>query len=114
MSATDTGISSPEAACPAPAGSVPHQERSVARVLVLALVGALLIGSAGYVLSVALDPDPGFSQTMCVDSGCTFAMSAGMPMTAPDGRQVMPQKQSIRHSGPDRLVRDALSFLHIR
>lgn len=81
------------------------------RVLVLGLVAALLIGCAGYVVSVALDPEPGFSQTMCVDSTCTYAMSAGMPMAGSESQHVAPAK---KRSGPEQFVRDALSYLHIR
>ncbi len=81
------------------------------RVLLLGLVAAMVIGSTGYAVSVALDPEPGFSQTMCVDSTCTYAMSAGMPMAGHMSQRPTPAKKP---SGPERLVRNALSFLHLR
>lgn len=82
------------------------------RVLLLGLVGALLIGSAGYVVSVALETDPPIGAAMCVDSSCTFAMSAGeMPM----GADRAPMQHRNKHrSAPERFVRDVLSSLHLR
>ena len=84
------------------------------RVLVLGVVGALVIGAGGYVVSVAVDSQPWVdqaAQTMCVDSNCTFAMSAG----APQAGEQQPAVQSTRHhSAPERLVHNVLYFCRIR
>ncbi len=81
------------------------------RVLVLGVDGALLIGSAGFVVSVAMDPQSGLPQTMCVDSSCTYAMSADMSMS--QSSMARPRPQPHHASAPERLVRDLLSVVHI-
>jgi len=97
---------------PAPSDITPRQSETprmrsgLVRVLLVACVGALLVGFAGYTASIALTPDAQLPHTMCVDSTCTYAMSAtgGVP--------VRPAQQH-RRSAPERLVRKVLFFCHL-
>jgi len=60
-----------------PEGPPQREGPGPARVLLFALVGALIVGTAGFGVSAVVSPDQAVVQTMCVDSGCTSAMSAG-------------------------------------
>jgi hypothetical protein len=82
--------------------------RSVLRVLLVAGVGVLLLGFAGYAVSVAMTPEQPLVHTMCLDSNCTYAMSvdgAGIQRAAPPRRH---------ESAPERFVRNVLYICHIR
>jgi hypothetical protein len=98
-----------EAASPrAGRASTPRESprRSVVRVLLVAGTGVLLLGFAGYAVSVAMTPDQPLVHTMCLDSTCTYAMSA-------DGAMVTPVPHRSR-SAPERFVRKVLYICHIR
>lgn len=85
------------------------------RILLFAIMGALLIGLAGFTASVALTPDKPVVQTMCLDSNCTFAMSADNSMSMPvsTDRQLRPASPKHR-SAPERLVNEVLHICHLR
>lgn len=88
-------------------GRPPRSRSGIVRVLIIAGIGAILIGAAGYTASVALTPDAPVPYTMCLDSNCTYAVSA-------DGG---PAPQPVRHqshAAPERFVRKLLYICHIR
>lgn len=90
--------------------------RGPMRIIALAVVGALLIGLAGFTASVALTPDQPVAGTMCLDSGCNFAMSAGTSMSMSSGATTggaQPARPAHR-SAPARLVIRLLHLGHLR
>jgi hypothetical protein len=103
--ATGAGTDSPteQPVVPAPVAAV--RRSGAVRVALVAIVGALLVGCAGFAASLVLTPDAPLPQTMCVDSTCTYAMSAG-------GAPVQPVRQHSR-SAPERFVRKVLYICHL-
>jgi hypothetical protein len=78
-------------------------------VLLVAGVGALLMGFAAFGASAMIAPDAPVPQTMCLDSTCTFAMSADSGGSLPS-----PPAPHKSRSAPERLARKVLYWCHIR
>jgi len=96
------------------------------RLVVLPVGCVLLIGAAAYTASIALSPDKPVVATMCFDSTCSFGMAAGSDMSSmamssgSDSSSMsmsgaMPTRPIKPHrSPPERFVRGALHFFHLR
>jgi len=76
-------------------------------VLVIAFVGALLVGFAAFAANSVVQSDQPIARTMCLDTTCTYPMSA-------DGATAHPAPPKHAKSAPERLVRKVLYFCHIR
>jgi len=84
------------------------QGLSPLRVLVVAVVGAVLLGGAAFAASTVVHSDEPIVRTMCVDSTCTYPMSAEGASATP------PPAAHKQRSAPERLVQKVLYFCHIR
>jgi len=84
------------------------QGLSPLRVLVIAAVGAVLLGGAAFAASTVVHSDEPIVRTMCVDSTCTYPMSAEGASATP------PPAAHKQRSAPERLVQKVLYFCHIR
>jgi hypothetical protein len=83
----------------------PPQKREIVRVLGTAAAGVVLIGSAMFgVSSMVHRPIPA-AASMCVDSTCTYAMSAAVPQAA--------KPHPVHRSAPERLFRKVLYICHL-
>jgi hypothetical protein len=103
-----------------------HRGHALLRLVVLPVGCVLLIGAAAYTASIALSPDKPVVATMCFDSTCSFGMAAGSDMSsmpAPSGSSASPMTMSgsmqtrpikQHRSPPERFVRGALHFFHMR
>lgn len=90
-----------------------RQGAGLARVLLVALAGALLIGLAGFAASTVISPDKPVVSTMCVDSSCSFAMSGDTSMPS-NSMAATPRPATQRRSPPARLVDRVLRLVHLR
>jgi hypothetical protein len=93
-------------------GGVPAPPRraggaSFIRVLLIAGVGALLVGFAAFAANSAVQSDQPVARTMCMDTTCTYPMSV-------DGATAHPPQPKRSRSAPERLVRKILYICHIR
>jgi len=79
----------------------------IPRVLLMAAIGAVLVGFAGFTASIALTPDAPVPNAMCLDSTCTYAISAE------GGPAPQPAPHPSR-SAPERFIRKVLYICHIR
>lgn len=77
------------------------------RVLVIAGVGALLVGFAAFAANSVVQSEQPIARTMCMDTTCTYPMSV-------DGATAHPPQPKQHRSAPERLVRKVLYFCHIR
>jgi hypothetical protein len=91
------------------ASAVPRQAggASFARVLLIAVVGALLVGFAAFAANSVVQSDQPVARTMCMDTTCTYPMSV-------DGATAHPPQPKHARSAPERLVRKVLYICHIR
>ncbi len=77
------------------------------RVLLIAGVGALLVGFAAFAANSVVQSDQPVARTMCMDTTCTYPMSV-------DGATAHPPQPKRSRSAPERLVRKILYICHIR
>ncbi|HLZ69475.1 MAG TPA: hypothetical protein VKV26_06125 [Dehalococcoidia bacterium] len=77
------------------------------RVLVIAGVGALLVGFAAFAANSVVQSDQPIVRTMCMDTSCSQPMSV-------DGATAHPAAPKHAKSAPERLVQKILYICHIR
>jgi len=80
---------------------------SFLRVLLIAGVGALLVGFAAFAANSVVQSNQPVARTMCMDTTCTYPMSV-------DGATAHPPQPKHSRSAPERLVRKVLYICHIR
>jgi hypothetical protein len=78
------------------------------RVLALAAIGCILIGSVAFGASTVVHSSEPVVHTMCADSTCTYAASA--VGATPD----QPARPHRSRSAPERFARSVLYFCHVR
>lgn len=79
----------------------------IVRVLLIAGVGALLVGFAAFAANSVVKSEQPIARTMCMDTTCTYPMSV-------DGATAHPPPPKHTRSAPERLVRKILYICHIR